>query len=117
MGRPWFIEARGKSGPRHWRFSLRSLVVTIALVSVFMAITLSGAQTKEIARTGIYARHFGWPIAYLRVPAREHSGKVPADLFVPGLLIDIAIFGVAVGAGRLVWRRMRHLSKQDRSGD
>jgi hypothetical protein len=84
------------SGPRRWRFSLKSLLVAVAFLSVFLAITITGGRTKEMGQTGIHARHYGWPVAYLRVPTGEYADKVPADVFVPGLLVDLI-----VAAGRI----------------
>ena len=39
----------------------------------------------------VYATHYGWPFPYLRVPTGDHAGKLPPDVFVPGLVIDLAL--------------------------
>lgn len=83
---------------RWWRFSLTSLILAIAFLSVVLAVTLSGGRTQKMGRTSIYARHYGWPIPYLRVPTGDHTGKVPADLFVPGLIIDLVLAVIVVAA-------------------
>jgi hypothetical protein len=92
-----------------WRFSLKSLVLGIALVSLVLAVTHSGGQTRVMhryseARGGgvIYARHYGWPVPYLRVPTGAHAGMA-ADVFVPGLIIDLVLAVILVAVAFRVW--------------
>jgi hypothetical protein len=95
------------SGLRRWRFSLKSLLIAVAFLSVFLAITITGGRTEEMGQTGIHARHYGWPVAYLRVPTGEYADKVPADVFVPGLLVDLIVAAVLFAAVLSAWRAMR----------
>src|SRR5687768_15705148 len=85
---------------RRWRFSLKSLIFGIALLSLFLAVTHSGGQIRVMhryseARGGgvIYGRHHGWPIPYLRVPSGAHAGMAP-DVFIPGLIIDLVLAAI-----------------------
>ena len=100
------MSAHAKSA--HWRFSLRTVIVAVALLAVLLAMTLSGGQIKEMGSTGIHARHFGWPVPYLRVPAQEAAGKLPADLFVPGLVLDLGLAATVAATTIVVlsfWKR------------
>jgi hypothetical protein len=102
------MSVHAKSGG--WQFSLRTMVVAVSLLAVLLAMTLSGGHIKELGSTGIYARHYGWPVPYLRVPARRAAGKLPADLFVPGLILDLALAATVAGATLGVlsfWERRR----------
>jgi hypothetical protein len=104
---------RDNSTSRRWRFSLKSLILGIALFSLMLAVTHSGGQTRVMhryseARGGeaIYARHYGWPISYLRVPTGAHAGKA-ADAFIPGLIIDLIFAAILVAAAIRVWTVVR----------
>jgi hypothetical protein len=50
----------------------------------------------------IYARHYGWPIPYLRVPNGAHASMAP-DVFVPGLIIDLVLAVILVAVVFRVW--------------
>jgi hypothetical protein len=96
-----------------WRFSLKSLTLGIALLSLLLAVTHSGGQTRVMhryseARGGgiIYARHYGWPIPYLRAPTGAHAGMA-ADVFVPGLIIDLVLAVIVVAVVFRVWAVLR----------
>jgi hypothetical protein len=99
---------------RRWRFSLKSLILGIALLSLMLAVTHSGGQIRVMhrfseARGGgaIYARHYGWPIPYLRVPTGAHAGKA-ADVFIPGLIIDLIFAAILVATAFRAWTVVRN---------
>jgi hypothetical protein len=105
-----------KSNAGRWRFSLKSLILGIALLSLLLAVTHSGGQTRVMlrfseARGGgvIYARHYGWPIPYLRIPTGVHAGTA-ADVFIPGLIIDLVLAAILVAAAFRVWSIVRRAS-------
>jgi hypothetical protein len=109
---------------RRWRFKLRSLLLAMVGLSMLLAATAATGPPREMFRFDnaeggavVYARHYGWPVAYLRVPSGEHAGRIPADLFVPGLIVDLALVGCAsaavVVATTMLQRGARLVGKQE----
>lgn len=113
---------------RRWRFKLRSLLLAMVAISMLLAATAATGPPREMFRFDdadggavVYARHYGWPVAYLRVPSGEHAGRIAADLFVPGLIVELALVGCAsaavVVAPSMLLRRARLIGKQGAQGD
>jgi hypothetical protein len=92
-----------------WRFSLKSLAFAMACLSLFLALTFSGGQVRRMSLDGptrIVARHYGWPVPYLRIPTGTHS-SISWDVFLPGLFIDLALAILVVAAMFFVLARFR----------
>lgn len=83
-----------------WRYSLRSLLLAIVGLSIFLAATLATGKPRVMFRFDdadggnvVYAHHYGWPVTYLRVPSGQYAGEIPPDLFAPGLIVDLGVAG------------------------
>jgi hypothetical protein len=112
---------------RRWRFKLRSLLLAMVGLSMLLAATAATGPPREIFRFDdadggdvVYAHHYGWPVAYLRVPSGKYAGRMAADLFVPGLIVDLALVGCAsaavVVAATILQRGARLVGKQEPEG-
>lgn len=105
-----------------WRFSLKSVGFVIFVLCAFLAANLSAGKPQVMFRfaeedggTAVYGTSYGWPLPYLRVPTGDHD-HMPADLFMPGLMVDVSVIALMVAAilflPRVLSRLLPHQSRQ-----
>jgi hypothetical protein len=105
-----------------WRFSLRTLILTVFAVGVTCAATLTRQEPQLMWRFSeadgggaIYGTSIGWPWTYLRMPVGDYA-HVPADLFAPGLIADLAFAAMLIAMLVFAWKsvgRARAARKQN----
>ena len=95
-----------------FRFTLRTLMLAVLIVSVITATALTKKESQVMWRFSeadgggiIYGTYYGWPIHYLRVPEGEYA-NVPADWFGPGLIANAMIALLLLATLRFAWRRV-----------
>lgn len=92
-----------------WQFNLRTLIIAVFVLCAICAANLSAGKPQLMFQFGqedgggsVYAVPFGWPLPYLRIPTGDHT-RLPADLFLPGLIVDLGVAIVLMVTVVYVW--------------
>ena len=95
-----------------WRFSIRTMIVSVFAVGVICAVTLTRQEPQLMWRfsqadggDAMYATSIGWPWTYLRIPVGDYA-HAPADLFAPGLIANLAFAAVLIAMLVFAWKRI-----------